>query len=281
MLECVQPHMILTRWYIVMVLGKPHPVYSDYVGFRDGTIKHIRRGFLKGFRSKAGYVTVSIGSKPNCVTTGLHRFIWECWHGKIDDRKMQVDHINRIRCDNRLVNLQLLTQQEHAAKTSLVRRRKVCLDLEAIPEEVWRDIPNSKWQVSDHGRLKTVSGRITTGRVGAYGYMIVGIGSKDHRVHRLVATAFCLPPAWDQLFVDHIDRDISNNKATNLRWVTPKENAANSCQPSKQVLAWKGGVKLVFPSIAAASKHTRHGRTYIRLLCAGKKPVHSTAWHFK
>ena len=46
------------------------------------------------------------------------------------------------------------------------------------------------------------------------------------KVHSLVATLFC-PNPENKPIVDHIDRDKSNNKASNLRWATSEENAEN------------------------------------------------------
>lgn len=45
-----------------------------------------------------------------------HRFIFECFHGKIEDEKLVVDHINNIKTDNRLENLQLITQSQNQKK---------------------------------------------------------------------------------------------------------------------------------------------------------------------
>ena len=45
-------------------------------------------------------------------------------------------------------------------------------------------------------------------------------------VHRIVAYAF-LPMVRGKEFVDHINTIRHDNRAANLRWVTPKENANN------------------------------------------------------
>jgi len=46
-------------------------------------------------------------------------------------------------------------------------------------------------------------------------------------VHRLVAENF-VPGYFQGAVVDHIDRNPNNNKATNLRWVTQKQNYHNA-----------------------------------------------------
>lgn len=44
-----------------------------------------------------------------------HRFVWECHNGLIAEGKV-IDHINNVKDDNRLDNLQLLTQKESTKK---------------------------------------------------------------------------------------------------------------------------------------------------------------------
>jgi hypothetical protein len=51
--------------------------------------------------------------------------------------------------------------------------------------------------------------------------------------HRLVAEAFCDNPNGYTI-VDHIDRDKHNDNASNLRWVTSKENAQNRAENVKK-----------------------------------------------
>ena len=61
-------------------------------------------------------------SSNNCNDEGIqkyylkHRFIFECFHGKINNAKLVVDHINNIKTDNRLQNLQLITQSQNMKK---------------------------------------------------------------------------------------------------------------------------------------------------------------------
>lgn len=49
-----------------------------------------------------------------------HRFIYECHFGKIADG-MEIDHINAIRDDNRLCNLQVMTPKQNMLKAAKTR----------------------------------------------------------------------------------------------------------------------------------------------------------------
>lgn len=49
---------------------------------------------------------------------------------------------------------------------------------------------------------------------------------KNCKIHRLVAMAF-ISNQHNKPCVDHIDGDRHNNKSSNLRWVTYKENSNN------------------------------------------------------
>ena len=90
-------------------------------------------------------------------------------------------------------------------------------DQNMIPGEIWKVHPNLNFKVSDQGRVDNY--RITYGTRGNNGYYQVD----RYLVHRLVAETFHSNPD-NFMLVDHIDNDKSNNKASNLRWCTPKQN---------------------------------------------------------
>ena len=47
----------------------------------------------------------------------VHRIVYECFNGTIPDGKV-IDHVNNIKDDNRLCNLQLMTHQENCKKSA-------------------------------------------------------------------------------------------------------------------------------------------------------------------
>ena len=64
-------------------------------------------------------------------------------------------------------------------------------------------------------------------------YHRVWFRNRTYYVHRLVAVAHVHNPRPDIFsIVDHIDRDKTNNHASNLRWVTHKLNMLNNGQDS-------------------------------------------------
>ena len=73
----------------------------------------------------------------------------------------------------------------------------------------------------------THKGHWTFGTRQRNGYRHVGIARKHYLVHRLITEAFhgLCPP--DKCQVDHTNRNRSDNRPENLRWVTYSENNRN------------------------------------------------------
>ena len=99
--------------------------------------------------------------------------------------------------------------------------------------EIWKTIeefPN--YCVSNLGDVKVIkTGRILKQITTSPGYKTVSLSNKSvsgraRFCHRLVAQTF-LPNPENKPEVDHIDRIRHNNKLSNLRWVTKKENGQN------------------------------------------------------
>lgn len=67
-----------------------------------------QRGTRVGSVHSAGYLTVRISNKQHF----LHRLAWIYCYGDIP-QGMKIDHVNRIRNDNRLINLRLVTCQQN------------------------------------------------------------------------------------------------------------------------------------------------------------------------
>jgi hypothetical protein len=105
---------------------------------------------------------------------------------------------------------------------------------ESVREE-WRDVKGyeGRYRVSSDGRVQSCSHktqwqwRDLRTSVNEHGYHLVKLQKnrsvRNSSVHRIVAKAFLGEPA-DGMEVDHINGDKNDNRASNLEWVSRKEN---------------------------------------------------------
>ena len=94
--------------------------------------------------------------------------------------------------------------------------------IERNSNEEWREIElnSRKFRVSSLGGVQFPNGLISQGSLSA-GYL--RIAREKHCVHHLVPLEFC-PKEEGKEYVNHVDGNSTNNRASNLEWVNRKEN---------------------------------------------------------
>lgn len=140
-------------------------------------------------------------------------------------------------------------------------------------EEMWKSVDGyeGRYEVSNLGRVRSldrVDGRgvfwaskIRKAFTGTTPYLSVILFKdskrKHYRVHRLVAIAFLPTPRKTKhdLVVDHIDGNKTNNKASNLRFVTQRQNCIFASKNKNGV----AGVRL-----KGAEKNPWHAQAQVR-----------------
>lgn len=153
--------------------------------------------------------------------------------------------------------------------------------------EIWKNIEGyeGKYQVSNKGRVKSLN----YNRSGkeqclkhrySHGYIQVKLykngENKQARVNRLVLEAF-VPNPEGKPEVDHINRDKTDNRVENLRWVTSRENKNNGI--SKKVICVETGI--VYDSAMEAERQTGANNSHIIKCCQGKyKTTKGYHWQY-
>lgn len=107
---------------------------------------------------------------------------------------------------------------------------------EEIANEIWKDIEGTRGQyrVSSLGRIKSFKTyrnrlpKIISQRITRCGYLHIGLHVGDKKiyplVHKLVALAFLGEPPIEGMEVNHKKNPKTNNRVSNLEWVTTKQN---------------------------------------------------------
>lgn len=164
--------------------------------------------------------------------------------------------------------------------------------------EEWRPVKGfgGIYEVSSEGRLRNVkTGRIHQNSKPRSGYTVdilcKGGTHKTVRRHQLVAEAF-IPNPENKPEVNHKNGDKSDNSASNLEWVTHRENTDHAwltgltklpTPEERAVIQFFSGKRLAeYRSIAVAANINRIDGTSILKCCKGTRPpAGGYEWRYK
>lgn len=94
--------------------GKCINNYKNYYVFPDGKIYNkIRRKYIKSIKNASGYCYVSLCNKSTKKNFYVHRLVAMSFLENLNKDRTQVNHINKIRDDNRLENLEWVSSSEN------------------------------------------------------------------------------------------------------------------------------------------------------------------------
>lgn len=143
-------------------------------------------------------------------------------------------------CKNQLKRGFLITREGIGQKANFIveRTEKQDLDksifstrgasIEELPGEEWKTLFfDNGYEVSNLGRLRNKKTKvIAKGTIKKNGYVDVSVNNQNYRLHRLVLQTWCPNEDYEELTVDHINGNRSDNRLENLRWTTREENTA-------------------------------------------------------
>lgn len=210
-----------TRWSV----NEEGQVRNDETGkFLKGTILHTYR-----------YINFRWNGKQK--NKSIHRLVAEAFLPNPDNLPC-VHHIDGDRLNNRLDNLEWVSEQENVKYAKPPRKQEKHFQGEIEGEE-WRYFRDTLYQISNKGRIKnTKTGRITYGAKIDSGYRRFEVyfqNGKHKRflVHQLVYECF-ISPDFEE--INHINGDKTDNRVENLENVSHRENALKAVYETN---AWK------------------------------------------
>ena len=89
---------------------------------KNGSLVPLKEKILKPRMLNSGYYIVQLYKNSIQKWYQVHRIVWEAFNGSIPEG-LQVNHINEIKTDNRLENLNLMTCKENINYGTGIERR--------------------------------------------------------------------------------------------------------------------------------------------------------------
>jgi hypothetical protein len=93
--------------------------------------------------------------------------------------------------------------------------------------EHWIEYKNTGYLISNYGLVMSPSGQILKPDDNGFGYLRVNLGRNIRKLIHILVAHCHIGPKPEGLEVDHINRNRSDNRVENLRYVTPRENNKN------------------------------------------------------
>lgn len=228
---------------------------------------------LYGHTNLQGYVFVRLLCNGKNTLFRLHRLVCTTFNGIPTKNQNFVDHINRIRNDNKANNLRWVTHSENMKNKSnikITKNKKLVINnyikLNKNDEE-FKIILNSlygnfiNFSISNYGRIKNnTSNKIIRPTVTDEGYLNISLKSDENNhksitVHRIVCEFFNKKYNANDIVVNHINKIKYDNYYENLEWVTVAKNNQHSKNKSINMLDNNKNIIQTFASFTDAYKY--------------------------
>lgn len=218
----------------LFINGKP----TDYMISQEGKIySNKTKRELTGTIYNSGYRFVRLTTEDGKKGYAIHRLVAQSFIPNPKNLPI-VNHKDGNKLNNCVNNLEWVTQSEnrkHAVKTHLSNLAYGKRDKRNIIEDnvLWKRYLDTNYLVSKEGRVYNTKTKIllkATPRQSGYVVYTLRINNKSvtKQGHILVMQTWN-PTKRNDVIVNHIDGNPSNNALENLEWITKKENALHSC----------------------------------------------------
>ena len=89
--------------------------FPEYKISNFGRLKRHKNSVVPIFLNSSGYYKTTLWKDDKHYIKTIHKLVALNWIQipSINDNELQIDHINRVRTDNRVINLRWVTQKEN------------------------------------------------------------------------------------------------------------------------------------------------------------------------
>lgn len=148
----------------VLIGGKKyyqHPVFSNYAASKDGEIINVKTQRIMKMNKKInGHYMFDVFDKKleKPKTNCQHRFVYEVVRGVIPEG-FEIDHINEVKSDNGIKNLQLLTHQQNVEKSN--SKPIVSFNIETSEKKIFLSIKKASIELKiNHSNISAICRKV-------------------------------------------------------------------------------------------------------------------------
>lgn len=263
--------------------------YENYFVYDNGDVLNITTGKkLKGSIGEHGYKYYRLSKNKSKKMFYAHRLVAEAFLPNPDNLPV-VNHKDGNKLNNSVDNLEWVSYSEnaqHAHDNNLInykRNRSQFYEFD-LPGEIWKQIFNFPYSVSNQGRVKNDRTQMLLKPSLSCGYLKVrpSVEGKvyDLMIHKIVYCVFNninnIPEGY---VIDHINANKQDNRLDNLRLITISENVKNALYVTKTNKNCKtvaqysrdGEYIATFPSAREAARILKLDSSVISKVCRGDR----------
>ena len=171
-------------------------------------------------------------------TKRVHRLVLEAFDPQEDTTGLVVNHIDADHFNNKLENLEWITQSENVRRTWERGRKHINEDknyyvFDSTKPEEWKPVADyNNYEISTLGRVRVGKQILKPDNINHY--LFVRLNGRKVSIHRLMMKTFQPIENADEMQVNHIDGNKHNNQLDNLEWCTQSENIRHMHQLKKE-----------------------------------------------
>lgn len=113
---------------------------NKYMVYRDGRVVSNITGKEVGYTTDSGYRCLSVKCGQNCRKINIHRLVWAVYGDKPLTESLVINHKNGIGTDNRIENLELVTQSENNKHRFRVLKHQAVVGYKKINKDIADEI---------------------------------------------------------------------------------------------------------------------------------------------